>query len=726
MAKKATKKFEKNHLKDTIDRRKEFAKIKQRHRLKEKKKTNKKEDNGEGPDEVSTRKAPQPGSGDTNGLANMDVDDFFQAGSISLPQKPKGRPQPAGGKRKRAQADVDDGAEDDESLSSGSIEDGALQDGSPEASMLGDGLDGHQGDLDALAQKDPEFYKYLQENDAELLAFNEDDDLKDLGELSDDEKQVSGAKSKKGKPSVEAETTEITTTLVHKWRDALVTQDSTRALRQMVLAFRAAAHLNEDSAKEFRYNITSPEVYHEVLVTALKHIPESLRRSVPVKETAGRKVHVSADSAKFRTLSPLIKSFTTSIIHLLDNLSDTKATRMTLTSLQSLLPYLLSFRKLLRLLLRPVTSIWSESSNSEATRITAFLVIRELVVIGDAGMREAVLKSTYQGLVKGSRGTTVHTLSGINLMKNSAAEIWGIDQNAGYITGYNFIRDLAMHLRKAITNTSQESYKVIYNWQYVHSLDFWSRVLASHCDVMAEAQNGKQSALRPLIYPVVQVTLGAMRLIPTAQYFPLRFQLARSLIRIGSSTGVYIPLAAPLLDVLNSTQMKKAPKPSTLKALDFSTSIRASATYLKTRIYQDGIGEQLIELISDFLVLEAKSIAFPELVIPIQVMLKRWIREVSSKTSGNKNSKLNQNVLLLVQKLEANARWIEEKRAKVNFAPNDRAEVDAFLKDVEWEKTPLGAFVVGQRKTRQEKARLLAEGRESEAADRKAAEEAER
>src|SRR5208282_4709384 len=104
---------------------------------------------------------------------------------------------------------------------------------------------------------------------------------------------------------------------------------------------------------------------------------------------------------------------------------------------------------------------------------------------------------------------------------------------------------------------------------------------------------------------------------------------------------------------------------------------------------------------------------------PVIVMLKRWLKDANNKTSGNKNNKINSGLLLVVQKLEINGKWIEERRAKVDFAPNDRAGVEGFLKGFEWEKTPLGAFVVGQRKQREEKARLMEEGRREEDRKRK-------
>ena len=167
--------------------------------------------------------------------------------------------------------------------------------------------------------------------------------------------------------------------------------------------------------------------------------------------------HVPTDSKKYRSLTPLLKSYTASVHHLLTTLSDAATLKLTLSSFVPLLPYLLSFKKLLRGLVRSIVATWSDPANTEATRIAAFLVVRRLAVIGDAGLREMVLKSVYQGLVKGSKNTTIHTMPGVNLMKNSAAELWGLDASVGYTTGFAFIRQLAIHLRGSITNTTKVS-----------------------------------------------------------------------------------------------------------------------------------------------------------------------------------------------------------------------------------------------------------------------------
>lgn len=684
---KSTKKFEKNHLKSTIERRKDFAKIKQRHQKNDKRKQR---------NAKAAEKEADPASEvDEDPVENVNEDAFFQE-PLEVPQaKGAKKTQPTTGKRKHGEVN------EVEANGASDVDD-----------------DEDEIDMAALAKNDPEFHKYLQENDPELLDFNEEGDLEEL-EVSGDEDGRPSKKRKTGQdqPSVQ----QVTVAMVQKWKTAMQEQHSLRSLKETVLAFRSAAHMEDDEGKDTKYNIPSSDVYHEVLVTALKEAPKVLAHHLPVKEGKNGKLTVPTNSTQFKKLSPLIKTLATSINHFLPSLSDAATIRMTLQSFEPLLPYLLQFRPFLKQIIRSVATIWSDNSSDEATRITAFLILRRLLTIGDNGIRETVLKATYEQLVKSSRNTTIHTIAGINLMKNSAAELWGLDQKIGYTTAFSYIRSAAMHLRTNITKPTKDSYKTIYNWQYVHSLDFWSRVLSTHCNSLLEAQLGKPSELRPLIYPVVQITLGVMRLIPTSTYFPLRFQLMRALLRISQSTGTYIPLASALLEVLNSPELKKPAKSTAanLKPLDFSTAFRAPTAYLKTRVYQDGLGEQLLELFSEFFVLWCKSIAYPELQLPVTVMLKRWLKAASKSATGNKNGKLNQGLLLLVQKSEANAKWITERRNKVTFTPRDRVEVENFLKDTKWDETPMGAFVSGQRTVRERRDRTVAEGRKEEERRRK-------
>ncbi|KAK5200471.1 Nucleolar Complex 2 protein, partial [Cryomyces antarcticus] len=297
---KATKKFEKNHLKDTIKRRKEGAKIRQKQQIKAKRKARNAEDNekAEAVGEPTNKDDDKPQQ-NGNSLADMSVDEFFQRG-FDLPEQLKGKGERSKevssvtGKRKRSELAQEDG---DESSSGVSIEGNPVVDDSGSDRESTDGMGAHKEQLDALAKNDPEFFKYLQENDAELLGFAEDANLAEVDALSETEGEEEEPKRKKqtktktiAKAQVEFEGetemaggsgNEVTKAMVAKWKTAMTEHHSLRSMREVVLAFRAAAHLNEDEGKEYKYSISNSDVYHELLVIALSYVPEVLQHHLP-------------------------------------------------------------------------------------------------------------------------------------------------------------------------------------------------------------------------------------------------------------------------------------------------------------------------------------------------------------------------------------------------------------------------------------------------------------
>lgn len=99
-------------------------------------------------------------------------------------------------------------------------------------------------------------------------------------------------------------------------------------------------------------------------------------------------------------------------------------------------------------------------------------------------------------------------------MKNSAAELYQLTPNLSYQHAFGYIRMLAVHLRSVVRGGQgdKEAFRAVYNWQFVHCIDFWSRVLAGACDKQKVVENGGlASPLEPLIYPLVQIALGAIR-----------------------------------------------------------------------------------------------------------------------------------------------------------------------------------------------------------------------
>lgn len=652
---KATKKFQSKHLKHTLDHRKEGKKHAQLMAKHGKKKSG-----------VSSSTDGAPDAKKDEIFEDMNVEEFFESG-FEVPKETKAS------KAKKVQDEEEDASSSDD-----------------EAVL------GHQEDLSKLAEKDPEFYKYLQDNDQDLLDFNPTNPLDAISDAEHDEVDDEEVSDKKqtDKKQAAGEKIDVTPKMVKEWTKKLE-EPSLKVIKNILSAFKAAVNANKDS-EEYKYTVTDPRAFQDLLLLGLNKVPSAVQKLVPYKLVKGSRTVPM--STKVKQLNTILKSHATSLLTLLQDINNTETAALVLSSVQELLPYFISFRRLLKELLTAVVNVWGSTPDVE-TQIASFAFLNNAAREFSKSSLDMILKLTYSSFIKSCRKTNVHTMPMINFQKNSAAELFGIDETLSYQIGFDYVRQLAIHLRNSINNT-KDGYKTIYNWQYTHSLDFWSRVLSLHCNPDKEGK--KESPLRQLIYPLVQVTLGAARLIPTAQYFPLRFYLMRSLIRLAQNTGVFIPLFPILSEILNSTTLTKNPKNTNLQAFDFDHNIKANSAYLTTRVYQQGVCEQFVDLASEYLVLYCKSISFPELATPVTISLRRYI-----KTS--KNVKFNKQLSQLVEKLNQNAEFIQQKRSTVEFGPTNRVEVNRFLKDLSWEKTPLGGYVHVQREVKEEKARIMRE-----------------
>lgn len=259
---KATKKFEKNKLGDVLKARKNVAKIKQKKQMDLKKKERKARDNAKAED--LEQKQPNTRVVKDDNLGEMSMDQFFEGGFQVPEMSKKTSTKPKTGKRKRTPIENGDASGSDAEMA----EAGAGAEESASDSDSGDDAEAHMGQLADLEKKDPDFYKFLKNNDQELLDFDEDADLAEIDALSASEDEATPRKKKK-KAAVEPEddedeeeaTTgnEVTKKLIKKWKASMEANSSLRAMREVVLAFRTAAHLNDDEGKNYKYTISDPD-----------------------------------------------------------------------------------------------------------------------------------------------------------------------------------------------------------------------------------------------------------------------------------------------------------------------------------------------------------------------------------------------------------------------------------------------------------------------------------
>ena len=636
---KRTKKFMKNKLDQTLKQRQD-AKKKQKYTQNKGKRVKDEpaEENEEEPEVVESQ-APA-----------MSVDDFLSGG---FREGLEGEDE-----EEEAEEDDDDLDEVDD------IED----------------AEAHAQDLAQLAEKDPEFYKYLQENDQELLHFGQ-------GEEEEEEEE--------DEENEEEDERLLTMDMLQQWQKSLLRHRSPRALRRLLLAFRSVLS-SHDEEVQHAFHVQDSRVFSKLIITTLKYMPMVMEYHVPYKKTADGRFKVQTHTQKWHVLHRPVRSYFMSVIKLLQTLPEADMVYVALNESAKMVPYLHQDRRVARDYVRALLGQWS--SGEDRIRLAAFSCLYVTTASAlDDDMVDFCLKSTYHTLIRNTRNTKPHTLEHIALMKNTACELFTLHADASYQQAFGFIRQLAISLRNCLKLKTQEQFQTVLQWPYLHCLDFWSLVLAKTCHV--DREQGVPSHMRPLIYPLVQVSLGVGRLVPMSRYFPLRLHVIESMLRLIQATHVYVPLAPLIIEVLESAEFQRRGKGATLKPLDLETTFRAPAAYVRTRIYADQLADEFAHVLLEFLATQARHIAFPELVIPITVQLRRAL-----KTSPC--VRLNEAVRPLLDKIRMNATWIEQRRSQVEFAPSDHSQVDAFLQN-EASDAPLQQALRLARKVREQKRRLL-------------------
>lgn len=129
----------------------------------------------------------------------------------------------------------------------------------------------------------------------------------------------------------------------------------------------------------------------------------------------------------------------------------------------------------------------------------------------------------------------------------------------------------------------------------------WPAPGQTRCPVLQE--------LRPLVYPVVQLLSGTVRLVPTQRYFPLRLRCVRALITLSQATGVFIPTSPLLLEMLKWGELSKAPRAAGGEGGSavglLARQLRVSKSTLRMRAFQ----EEIVMQVGDRLAAAASQVA---------------------------------------------------------------------------------------------------------------------
>jgi len=526
----------------------------------------------------------------------------------------------------------------------------------------------HKATLEALREKDPEFYKYLEQTDKRLLDF---DAGAGGGEGSDSD---GGEDPAAGLGDGEAGRV-VGAGDLEKWRDAAA-RGGLGALKRLLAAYRAACHLG-DEGQQGSFALEGPGAYNDAMLFTLTDADRGFRAALSL-DPAEKAPKALAGSKRWRKVEPLVKSFVGNTAHALAGITDGAALAFALRRVRAsadlLAPLPRLAKKLLKVALKLFADGVGDAERDRTVRVQAALLVRALADC-QADLTEDAMRGFVRAFQSVARQGTQAARPSLRLMADCVVEVLGVDLGAAYQQAFAALRALAVQLRDALSMKSKDAYLQVYCWQTVHSLDLWERVISAHGSPSGGGRGGGGAgALNPLVYPLTQLLLGAARLVPTSRYFPLRLHLAQTLNRLSHASGTFVPVAPLLVEVLQFSELSQRPSGGQGHAHDMDGILKVSKSALKTVGFQEQCVGRAVQLLAEHLGQWATHVAFPELAHPTALQLKRFLKLSPVE-------KFRRQVKQLLEAMDANSEFIMRRRHGVDFSPKDLAEVKRFQAD---------------------------------------------
>ncbi|WKX93622.1 hypothetical protein Q1695_011131 [Nippostrongylus brasiliensis] len=507
----------------------------------------------------------------------------------------------------------------------------------------------HLQDLEKLKQSDPEFYKFLQEQDADLLQFHasdeEDDEDEDEEEEIDDEMEGEEGDQEGKKVAVESESRMpkakkdasgrliIDGRMLTHLQAALDPEDpkqhvAMEDIRFAVEAFNACVSRVGAEVEVPKYIINEQKVFYEVVRLCFEKLGDAFMTLVtgPVKSEPGvaeESRHIKVKHLK--TYQSQIKQYLSSVLKFANEVQTPDVIISTLKAIRRMTDLYAHFKKIAKSLFKVLVRIWSRKTLD--CRVGAYVCMMQLVKSHPEHF-VSLYKSCYLGFVANSRDVSAESWPLLHFMHRTFAELTVLHPNLAYQYAFVYIRQIAIHLRNAvISKKRKDMVQTVYNWQMMQCLYLWTRVVSKahsvhDCEAICE-----------LTYPLTQLIHGVLKLFHSLRYIPLRLHCISLLIQLQANCGIFIPTLTLSTELLEDVQCILAKKPKTVKnakAVDMESSLKVGATVLEEISFRAALCDHLFRITLQSAHLICAQASFPDVIVPIVFRIRTFLQKTRS------------------------------------------------------------------------------------------------
>lgn len=458
-------------------------------------------------------------------------------------------------------------------------------------------------------------------------------------------------------------------------------------LRRCVIAFRNGTLLQFENYSGILVHFSDSEVYSDFMKFMILEMNSILRHILTIKNSE----NITKKQLKGKRWKKAKKLFCIYFVSLCRFLKITVESDMQgfiLRNITLFTPYLADTKHECKILVKLLCIFWIRGK--PIVRNSSFFTILHFSVKFQDDILNMILKHMYLHFIqKLKKSNDDNHQKIVNYLISTLVEIFGINQIVSYRHIFYSIQSIAIQLQNALlldekhlkgnkrktflkNNDLKQNAKVYVlanDWRYIHCLMSFIKIFNKHVTHI-------NSLLFPLVYPLVEILMGTMKLHPNINSAPLRLKCIEFSIELVENCQVHIPIVPQLINIIQWSGLRKKYIDKSVM-LDLRFTLQFKDKDLETKKIHEALIKKVCTLLMSYFNSYNSCVSFPELSLPIINLLKQEI-----KNANWIHKKIKKPILFFCKKIKEHVDWIQSKRESLKLTPKDIKDLQTFKSEV--------------------------------------------